>query len=50
MRTALVQSRNVVTVKILQEIGVDYAASYATNMGITSPIARTLSLALGYRA
>jgi penicillin-binding protein 1A len=47
MRTALVQSRNVVTVKILQEIGVDYAASYATNMGISSPITRTLSLALG---
>ena len=47
MRTALVQSRNVVTVKILQEIGVDYAASYAANMGISSPVARTLSLALG---
>ncbi|HNT91513.1 MAG TPA: PBP1A family penicillin-binding protein [Smithellaceae bacterium] len=47
MRTALVQSRNVVTVKILQEIGPDYAASYAANMGITSPIVRTLSMALG---
>jgi penicillin-binding protein 1A len=47
MRTALVQSRNIVTIKILQDIGVDYAASYAMNMGITSPIARNLSLALG---
>ena len=47
MRTALVQSRNIVTIKILQEIGVDYAASYAMNMGITSPLSRTLSLALG---
>jgi penicillin-binding protein 1A len=47
MRTALVQSRNIVTVKILQEIGVDYAVSYAMNMGITSPLSRTLSLALG---
>ncbi|MCX5848079.1 MAG: PBP1A family penicillin-binding protein [Deltaproteobacteria bacterium] len=47
MRTALVLSRNVVTVKILQEIGVDYAVSYAMNMGITSPLVRTLSLALG---
>lgn len=47
LRTALVQSRNVVTVKILQEIGTDYAASYAMNMGITSPLVRTLSLALG---
>ena len=49
MRTALVQSRNVVTVKILQEIGVDYATSYAMNMGITSPLARNLSLAWGHR-
>jgi penicillin-binding protein 1A len=47
MRTALVQSRNIVTIKILQEIGADYAASYATNMGISSPLVRTLSLALG---
>jgi penicillin-binding protein 1A len=47
MRTALVHSRNIVTVKILQEIGVDYVVSYATNMGITSPLVHTLSLALG---
>ncbi|MFO7569553.1 MAG: PBP1A family penicillin-binding protein [Smithellaceae bacterium] len=47
MRTALVQSRNIVTIKILQEIGIDYAVSYAMNMGITSPQARNLSLALG---
>jgi penicillin-binding protein 1A len=47
MRTGLVQSRNIVTIKILQDIGIDYAASYAMNMGITSPIAKNLSLALG---
>ena len=47
MRTALVQSRNVVTIKILQDIGTDYAASYAMNMGITSPLAKNLSMALG---
>ncbi len=47
MRTALVQSRNVVTVKILQDIGIDYATSYAANMGIESPLSRNLSLALG---
>lgn len=47
MRTGLVQSRNIVTVKILQEIGVDYAVSYAANMGITSPLSRNLALALG---
>ena len=47
MRDALVHSRNIVTIKILQEIGVDYAVSYATNMGITSPLSRNLALALG---
>ncbi len=47
IRTALVQSRNVVTVKILQDIGIDYATSYAINLGITSPLTRNLSLALG---
>lgn len=47
MRKALVDSRNVVTVKILQEITPAYAASYAANMGITSPLMPTLSLALG---
>ncbi|MBN1664111.1 MAG: PBP1A family penicillin-binding protein [Deltaproteobacteria bacterium] len=47
MRTALVQSRNVATVKILQHIGVDYAMSYTTNMGITSPLVRNYTLALG---
>lgn len=47
LRNALVQSRNIITIKILQQIGVDYAAAYATNMGITSPLSRNLSLALG---
>ena len=47
MRTALVQSRNVVTVKILQDIGLDYVTSYAMNLGITSPLSKNLSLALG---
>ena len=47
MRNALVQSRNIVTVKILQEIGVDYAVSYAMNMGINSPLEHNLALALG---
>lgn len=47
MRTALVQSRNVVTVKILQDIGLDYTISYAKNLGIDSPLSRNLSLALG---
>ena len=47
LRNALVQSRNIITIKILQEIGVDYAAAYATNMGITSPLSKNLTMALG---
>jgi len=50
LRTALVQSRNVVTIKLLQAIGVDYAIAYAANMGISSRLARDLSLALGTSA
>lgn len=47
LRTALVKSRNLVTIKLLKDIGIDYAADYAATMGITSPIARDLSMALG---
>ncbi len=47
LRNGLVQSRNIVTIKLLEDIGVDYAADYASNLGITSPLARYLSLALG---
>ncbi|MBN1380469.1 MAG: PBP1A family penicillin-binding protein [Deltaproteobacteria bacterium] len=47
MRTALVHSRNIVTIKLLQEIGLNYVIAYAANMGISSPLARDYSLALG---
>lgn len=47
LRYALAHSRNIITIKLLQEIGIDYAMSYMTNMGITSPLGRNLSLALG---
>ncbi len=47
LHNALIHSRNIVTIKILQSIGVDYATAYANNMGITSPLNRNLSLALG---
>jgi penicillin-binding protein 1A len=47
IREALAQSRNVVTVKLLQDIGVDYTIDYARRLGITSDLTRTLSLALG---
>jgi penicillin-binding protein 1A len=46
-REALVHSRNVVTIKILQDIGIDYIIDYAQKIGITSDISHDLSIALG---
>ena len=47
MRDALAKSRNVVTIKILQDIGIDYAIEYARKLGITSDLSKDLSIALG---
>jgi penicillin-binding protein 1A len=47
MRDALAKSRNVVTIKILQDIGVEYAIEYAKKLGITSELSNNLSIALG---
>jgi penicillin-binding protein 1A len=47
MREALTNSINVVSVKILQSIGVGYAIEYAKKLGITSPLSNNLTLALG---
>jgi penicillin-binding protein 1A len=47
LRKALVNSRNVVTVKLLDDIGTNYAIDYARRLGITSPLTPTLALALG---
>lgn len=47
LREAMAQSRNVVTIKILQDIGIDYTIDYARKLGITSPLSRDLSIALG---
>jgi penicillin-binding protein 1A len=46
-RYALAKSRNVVTVKILQDIGINYVINYAHRMGINSTLNPDLSLALG---
>lgn len=46
-RDALAKSRNVVTIKILMDIGIDYVIDYAKKLGITSKLSRDLSLALG---
>lgn len=47
MRTALAQSRNVITVKLLRRIGVPYTIDYARKLGIASDLTPNLSLALG---
>ncbi|MFH2012209.1 MAG: PBP1A family penicillin-binding protein [Pseudomonadota bacterium] len=47
LREALAKSINVVTVKILRDIGLDYAAGYARILGITSPLNMDLTMALG---
>jgi len=47
MREALTESINVVSVKILERIGVSAAIEYAKKLGITSPLAANLTLALG---
>jgi penicillin-binding protein 1A len=47
LRTALAQSRNVVAVKLAQQLGVDRVIAYAQRMGVRSPLEANLSLALG---
>ena len=47
LKNALTHSINVVTVKIAQNIGVDYIQEYAKKMGISSLLQDNLSMALG---
>ena len=47
LRTALAHSRNVVTIKLLQSIGVNKTIKMAQKFGITSLIEENLSIALG---
>jgi penicillin-binding protein 1A len=47
LRDALTHSRNVVTIKILRDIGVSYAIRYARQLGVKSTLSPDLSLALG---
>ena len=49
-RTALTHSMNVITIKILEDIGVGYAINYARKLGIESPLNHDLTLALGSSA
>jgi penicillin-binding protein 1A len=47
LRNALAHSRNVATVKLLEDIGVGYALKFIKKLGVESPIKRDLSIALG---
>ena len=47
LRTALAKSRNLSTINLLDNIGVDYAIDYARRLGIESELSRNLSIALG---
>ena len=47
MREALTFSINIVSVKIMEQIGVQYTAEYARRLGFTSQIPANLALALG---
>ncbi len=47
LRNALTHSINVVTVKIAQDIGVNYIRDYAKKLGISSSLYQELSMALG---
>jgi penicillin-binding protein 1A len=46
-RNALAHSRNVVTIKILEDIGIGYALNFIKRIGIESPVKRDFSIALG---
>ncbi len=47
LRTALAQSLNVPTVRLLEKVGIDETIQYARRLGIRSPLAPYPSLALG---
>lgn len=46
-RQALIHSRNVPTIKILQQVQIPFLLDYAKRMGITSPLPSDLSISLG---
>ena len=47
MRTGLEQSRNLMTVRIAQEVGIETVAGYAERFGVYSPMSPFLANALG---
>ncbi len=49
-RSSLIHSFNITTIKIVQDIGIDYVTDYAKRLGIMSPLTQDLSLSLGSSA
>ncbi len=49
-RNALIQSKNIPTVKIVQDLGVNWVATYARRLGIFSPLNMDFTLGLGSSA
>ncbi len=47
IRSALLASRNIPTIRLLNEVGLDTIIRYSRRMGITSPLERDFTLALG---
>ncbi len=47
LRKALAKSVNVVAIKLMRDIGIDYVIQYARKLGIESPLYPDLALALG---
>jgi penicillin-binding protein 1A len=47
IRTAVIESRNIVTIKVMDKIGISYVVDWAKKLGIKSRLAEDLSLALG---
>jgi penicillin-binding protein 1A len=47
LRVALAKSRNVVTIRLLQKVGVRRVVDFARRLGIASPLSQNYSLALG---
>ena len=47
MREALIHSRNLATVRLLEQVGIQAVVDFTRSLGINSPLNRDLSLALG---
>jgi penicillin-binding protein 1A len=47
LKTGLIHSRNIVAIKLLQEVGIDRVVRMARDLGISSKIKQDLTLALG---